>query len=102
RTLQQTLFPKTEIGFMGVTPGSATWAAYPYPQSFMSFEGKKVVTHPHPLANLEDHEAYAREGLIDVLTVTHNSSLVEPEKIRAEINRVKGVVGNKCRFAVEI
>ena len=102
RSVQASLYPACRVGFMGITPNSGTWAAYPFPQNRDPFPGKKDVRIVHPLHNLEDHDAFVQDGLVDALTVSHNCGLVEPEDIARQTDRVRAQTAGRCSFSVEI
>jgi len=90
REMQRSTYPKIKIGLLGCPTGRAGLCA-----------SDKVIQLADPLhSNLEDHETWTREGLINefVNAYTSEADQQKPEKIKATIADSRSRVHSPCRY----
>lgn len=101
RTIQQETHPDVKLGSLAASIGY-THSCWYLPLKDMDDPNiHKTAVLASPLGNLEDHETWTREGLIDVLVAPHNtfSSL---EEFNTIIPDAKSHILGPCQFGVEI
>ncbi len=101
RTIQQKTHPDVKLGSLAASIGYTHSCWYLPLEDINDPNIRKHAVLASPLANLEDHETWTREGLIDVLVAPHNtfSSL---EEFKTIIPDAKSHILGPCQFGVEI
>jgi uncharacterized lipoprotein YddW (UPF0748 family) len=88
RQLQKEIFPEVKLGVFGDPTGRPGLAA-----------NDKVIPLADPLrAYLEDHDTWAREGLLDEFVNAYTTGCPKPEAYEAMINDSRSRVHPPCRY----
>jgi hypothetical protein len=99
RQAQQESHPKVKIGALGASIGY-THSCWYLPIPVENHPNQEIHTRlASPLANLEDHDTWTREGLIDVLCAPHNT-FSSAEELKKIIPDAKSHIRAPCLFAV--
>jgi hypothetical protein len=100
RHIQRTLYPDVEVGLMSLTPGEPGWHDHLFECMKKGTNAMRPV--PYPLANLEDHETWLSEGLMDTFCCGHNSRNEKVETALAHLDRATQAVRGRCRLILEV
>jgi len=99
RDIQKALHPDTEIGLLALSPGAEGW----HDNLFACRKAGKKATRPvpNPMANLEDHETWISEDLIDAFCCGHNVGDGSVDSALSQVDAAMGAVG-RCRLVLEV
>ena len=100
RGIQRALHPDAEIGLLAAPPGEEGWHDNLF--ECMKTGAKATSAVPNGLANLEDHETWIAEGLIDTYCCGHNSANEKVETALAQVDEAKELVRGRCRLMLEV
>ena len=99
RSIQQETHPNVKLGSLAASIGYTHSCWYLPIKDTNDPNYNKTTVLASPLANLEDHETWTREGLIDVLCAPHNT-FSSPEELKTIIPDAKAHILGPCEFAV--
>ena len=98
RKAQQQSHPKTEIGSLGASIGY-THSCWYLPLKDINADRSITARLASPLANLEDHDTWTREGLIDGLCAPFNT-FASAEELKTILPDAKSHIQGSCPFSV--
>lgn len=101
RKIQQQTHPNTKIGLLGASIGNTHTIWYLPLKNSSDPNLRKTATLVSPLANLEDHDTWTREGLIDVLCAPHRT-FSTVEELKTIILDARTYIHGACQFAVQV
>ena len=99
RKLQRESNPKVRIGSLGGSIGYTHSCWYLPLKDINDPNIRKSARLASPLANLEDHDTWTREGLIDVLCAPFNT-FAAAEELKTILPDAKSHIQGPCAFAV--
>ncbi|MFV1968167.1 MAG: hypothetical protein ACC628_22315 [Pirellulaceae bacterium] len=99
RKAQQQSHPKVKIGSLGASIGYTHSCWYLPLENIKDPNIRKTARLASPLANLEDHDTWTREGLIDGLCAPYNT-FASAEELKAILPDAKSHIQGSCPFAV--
>ncbi len=99
RGIQKESHPKGKIGSLGASIGYTHSCWYLPLKDINDPNIRKTARLPSPLANLEDHDTWTREGLIDTLCAPFNTFAQAPE-LKTILPDAKSHIQGPCAFAV--
>lgn len=101
RKIQQERHPKMQLASLGASIGY-THSCWYLPIPVENHPNQAKTTRlASPLANLEDHDAWTREGLIDVLCAPFNT-FASAAELKTIIHDAKSHLRGPCSFAVSL
>ena len=104
RALQKRLYPEQDFGVMGIPEGKPLPARVPRVSTSHSGASAAAAPAAGPLeGNLEDHDTWTRERLVDFLVVTplpKQTTPFDPETYRSIIRGAKAHLRGPCRLGL--
>ncbi len=101
RRAQQESFPNVKLGSLGASIGY-THSCWYLPIPVENHPNQAITTRlASPLGNLEDHETWTRENLIDALCAPFNT-FASAEELKTIIPDAKSHIQGSCPFAVSL
>ena len=101
RSIQKESHPQIQLGSLGASIGYTHSCWYLPLKDENDPNRSKVARLASPLANLEDHDTWTREGLIDGLCAPFNT-FSSAEELKAITPDIKSHIQGSCRFAVSL
>ena len=99
RSIQKESYPKVKLGSLGASIGY-THSCWYLPLKDMKDPNLGISARlPSPLANLEDHDTWTREGLIDILCAPFNT-FAAADELKTILPDAKSHIQGPCAFAV--
>ena len=99
RQAQQEAFPQVKLGSLGASIGYTHSCWYLPLENENSPNMSKTARLASPLANLEDHDTWTREGLIDGLCAPFNT-FAAAEELKTILPNARSHIQGPCTFAV--
>jgi len=99
RQAQQEAYPQVKLGSLGASIGYTHSCWYLPLENDNSPNMSKTARLASPLANLEDHDTWTREGLIDGLCAPFNT-FAAAEELKTILPNARSHIQGPCTFAV--
>jgi uncharacterized lipoprotein YddW (UPF0748 family) len=99
RQAQQEAYPQVKLGSLGASIGYTHSCWYLPLENDNSPNMSKTARLASPLANLEDHDTWTREGLIDGLCAPFNT-FAAAEELKTILPNARSHIQGPCMFAV--